>query len=69
MLSKHELRFHLAILDSKGNKFQQKLHKAFYRFFMVLIIKFTTIEQRIINGNILLEYQKLLLRKGRLASW
>lgn len=30
---------------------------------MVLKIKFTTIEQRIINGNILLEYQKLLLRK------
>lgn len=35
---------------------------------MVLIIKFTTIEQRKINGNTLLEYQKLLLRKGRIAS-
>lgn len=32
---------------------------------MVLIIKFTTVEQR---KNILLEYQKLLLWKGKTAS-
>lgn len=35
---------------------------------MVLIIKFTTIEQRKIYGNTVLEYQRLLLQKGRIAS-
>lgn len=48
MLSKYELRFHLAISYSIGNKLQQSymdFKKLFFLDFMVLIMKFAIMEQ------------------------
>lgn len=39
MLSKHELRFHLAMLYSKGNKYQQMLHTLKKHFIDVMVLK------------------------------
>lgn len=55
MLSKHELRFHLAISHSPGNKLQQSyiyFKKHFFLDFMVLIMKFAIIEQKIVENRI-----------------
>lgn len=50
MLSKHELRFHLAISYSKDNKLQQIIFiEKHFIYSMVLIIKFTITEQRKIS--------------------